>query len=172
MVPKMYHFHNLPPILPILQKRSYCIWMDTVTSSKRKELHAYLTKFVLSKVIQQTRSLGTFIYSVSARVSTQYVLVFTQRHPDGVCSVAFKEVDAAVACQKALNGRWFACRAVHAEIWDGVTNYQVNGGSSVFQYLLCLNEARFLTVAYFHALTWLIVVAFSKFCFKMGWKLF
>nr|CAB3254690.1 HIV Tat-specific factor 1 homolog [Phallusia mammillata] len=52
------------------------------------------------------------------------VIVF-DRHPDGVCSVAFKEIDAAIECQKALNGRWFAGKSVDAQIWDGATNYQM-----------------------------------------------
>jgi len=33
MVPKMYHFPNLPPILPILQKG--CTAVNMVTSSKQ-----------------------------------------------------------------------------------------------------------------------------------------
>ncbi|XP_076820008.1 17S U2 SnRNP complex component HTATSF1-like [Clavelina lepadiformis] len=52
------------------------------------------------------------------------VIVF-DRHPDGVCSVAFKANEDAKKCQQALNGRWFACKMVEANIWDGVTNYQI-----------------------------------------------
>ncbi|XP_059400640.1 HIV Tat-specific factor 1 homolog [Carassius carassius] len=52
------------------------------------------------------------------------VIVF-DRHPDGVASVAFKEPEEADMCQMALNGRWFGGRKLSAELWDGVTDYQV-----------------------------------------------
>ncbi|XP_078492632.1 17S U2 SnRNP complex component HTATSF1 isoform X1 [Ciona intestinalis] len=52
------------------------------------------------------------------------VIVF-DRHPDGVCSVAFKEAESATKCQRALNGRWFACKVIEASIWDGHTDYQI-----------------------------------------------
>ncbi|XP_076875625.1 17S U2 SnRNP complex component HTATSF1 [Brachyhypopomus gauderio] len=52
------------------------------------------------------------------------VIIF-DRHPDGVASVAFKEPDEADACQVALDGRWFGGRKLMAQLWDGVTDYQV-----------------------------------------------
>lgn len=52
------------------------------------------------------------------------VIVF-DRHPDGVASVAFKEPEDADVCQVALEGRWFGGRKLSAQLWDGVTDYQV-----------------------------------------------
>ncbi|XP_073686024.1 17S U2 SnRNP complex component HTATSF1 [Garra rufa] len=52
------------------------------------------------------------------------VIIF-DRHPDGVASVAFKEPEEADLCQIALNGRWFGGRKLSAQLWDGVTDYQI-----------------------------------------------
>ncbi|XP_051539402.1 HIV Tat-specific factor 1 homolog [Myxocyprinus asiaticus] len=52
------------------------------------------------------------------------VIIF-DRHPDGVASLAFKEPEEADMCQAALNGRWFGGRQLSAQLWDGVTDYQV-----------------------------------------------
>ena len=52
------------------------------------------------------------------------VIVF-DRHPDGVCSVAFKTTEGASKCQASLNGRWFGGKSVVATIWDGNTDYQI-----------------------------------------------
>ncbi|XP_036380777.1 HIV Tat-specific factor 1 [Megalops cyprinoides] len=52
------------------------------------------------------------------------VIIF-DRHPDGVASVAFKELEHADMCQVALNGRWFGGRKLLVELWDGSTDYQV-----------------------------------------------
>ncbi|KAJ8396522.1 hypothetical protein AAFF_G00018280 [Aldrovandia affinis] len=52
------------------------------------------------------------------------VIIF-DRHPDGVASVAFKEPEDADVCQLALEGRWFGGRKLSAQLWDGVTDYQV-----------------------------------------------
>ncbi|XP_051973716.1 HIV Tat-specific factor 1 homolog [Xyrauchen texanus] len=52
------------------------------------------------------------------------VIIF-DRHPDGVASVAFKEPEEADMCQAALNGRWFGGKQLSAQLWDGVTDYQV-----------------------------------------------
>ncbi|XP_051972570.1 HIV Tat-specific factor 1-like [Xyrauchen texanus] len=52
------------------------------------------------------------------------VIIF-DRHPDGVASMAFKEPEEADMCQAALNGRWFGGRQLSAQLWDGVTDYQV-----------------------------------------------
>uniref|UniRef100_A0A672SPW5 17S U2 SnRNP complex component HTATSF1 n=1 Tax=Sinocyclocheilus grahami TaxID=75366 RepID=A0A672SPW5_SINGR len=52
------------------------------------------------------------------------VIIF-DRHPDGVASVAFKEPEEADVCQAALNGRWFGGKKLSAQLWDGVTDYQV-----------------------------------------------
>ncbi|XP_020827440.1 17S U2 SnRNP complex component HTATSF1 isoform X1 [Phascolarctos cinereus] len=47
------------------------------------------------------------------------------RHPDGVASVSYKEPEEANLCIQALNGRWFGGRQLNVEVWDGVTDYQV-----------------------------------------------
>ncbi|XP_073399652.1 17S U2 SnRNP complex component HTATSF1 [Dendrobates tinctorius] len=52
------------------------------------------------------------------------VLIF-DRHPDGVASVSFKEAEESDACILALNGRWFGGRQLDVQIWDGVTDYQI-----------------------------------------------
>ncbi|XP_026864398.2 HIV Tat-specific factor 1 [Electrophorus electricus] len=52
-------------------------------------------------------------------------VILFDRHPDGVASVAFKEPEEADACQVALDGRWFGGRKLAANLWDGVTDYQV-----------------------------------------------
>ncbi|XP_029463671.1 HIV Tat-specific factor 1 isoform X2 [Rhinatrema bivittatum] len=52
------------------------------------------------------------------------VLIF-DRHPDGVASVSFKEPEEGDQCIQALHGRWFGGRQLHAEAWDGVTDYQI-----------------------------------------------
>uniref|UniRef100_A0A8D0HH69 17S U2 SnRNP complex component HTATSF1 n=1 Tax=Sphenodon punctatus TaxID=8508 RepID=A0A8D0HH69_SPHPU len=52
-------------------------------------------------------------------------LLIFDRHPDGVASVAFKDMEEADQCQQALNGRWFGGRQLSVENWDGVTDYQI-----------------------------------------------
>ncbi|XP_039260881.2 17S U2 SnRNP complex component HTATSF1-like [Styela clava] len=52
------------------------------------------------------------------------VLVF-DRHPQGVCSVSFKDFDEATKCRDAMNERWFAKRKISVDPWDGVTDYQI-----------------------------------------------
>ncbi|CAH2315156.1 HIV Tat-specific factor 1 [Pelobates cultripes] len=52
------------------------------------------------------------------------VLIF-DRHPDGVASVAFREVEESDMCIQTLNGRWFGGRQLVVEAWDGVTDYQI-----------------------------------------------
>ncbi|XP_054852868.1 HIV Tat-specific factor 1 [Eublepharis macularius] len=52
------------------------------------------------------------------------VIIF-DRHPDGVASVSFKEMEEADVCKQALHGRWFGGRQLCVEAWDGVTDYQV-----------------------------------------------
>ncbi|KAL8180811.1 UNVERIFIED_CONTAM: HIV Tat-specific factor 1, partial [Gekko kuhli] len=51
------------------------------------------------------------------------VIIF-DRHPDGVASVSFKEMEEADVCKQALHGRWFGGRQLCVETWDGVTDYQ------------------------------------------------
>ncbi len=50
--------------------------------------------------------------------------------------MAFKEPEEADTCQTTLNGRWFGGRKLSAELWDGVTDYQV-------KYLAYLKTSRF-----------------------------
>ena len=44
---------------------------------------------------------------------------------EGVVGVTFAEAEEADTCRDALNGRWFACRQLRAETWDGKTKYFV-----------------------------------------------
>lgn len=60
-----------------------------------------------------------------------------QRHPDGVASVAFKEPEEADTCQVALDGRWFGGRKLSAQLWDGVTDYQVKYCLKPFWIVIC-----------------------------------
>ncbi|XP_047661245.1 HIV Tat-specific factor 1 [Tachysurus fulvidraco] len=53
------------------------------------------------------------------------VIIF-DRHPDGVASVAFKNPEEADVCVSTLNARWFGGRQLSAQLWDGVTDYQVD----------------------------------------------
>ena len=46
-----------------------------------------------------------------------------ERNPEGVVSVTFSEAEEADVCRDAVNGRWFACRQLTAETWDGKTKY-------------------------------------------------
>jgi HIV Tat-specific factor 1 len=48
-----------------------------------------------------------------------------QYHPEGVVSIKFRTDDAAQACLKLMNGRFFGGRQLTAEMWDGLTNYNV-----------------------------------------------
>jgi len=52
------------------------------------------------------------------------VIVF-DNHPDGVCSVAFKQVEQAKACIQQMNNRLFMSKLVKLKHWDGVTDYKV-----------------------------------------------
>ncbi|XP_061658543.1 HIV Tat-specific factor 1 [Syngnathoides biaculeatus] len=52
-------------------------------------------------------------------------VILFDRHPDGVASVAFKELEHADACVASFHGRWFAGRQLAAMLWDGNTDYQV-----------------------------------------------
>ncbi|XP_011664875.1 HIV Tat-specific factor 1 homolog [Strongylocentrotus purpuratus] len=52
------------------------------------------------------------------------VLIF-DRHPDGVVSVKFKDVENADKCIQSLNGRWFAKRKLEVTHWDGKTDYKI-----------------------------------------------
>lgn len=48
-----------------------------------------------------------------------------KNNPDGVISIKFKTAVAAAECIKIFNGRFFACRQISCEYWDGVSNYKV-----------------------------------------------
>jgi len=52
-------------------------------------------------------------------------VVLFDRHCEGVCSVAFKEVKDAITCMESLNGRLFSGNKIEASLWDGVTDYQI-----------------------------------------------
>lgn len=48
-----------------------------------------------------------------------------QHHPECVVSIKFKQADPAQECLKLMNGRFFGGRQLTAELWDGITNYNV-----------------------------------------------
>jgi len=52
------------------------------------------------------------------------VIVF-DNHPEGVCSVAFKQVEEAKECVRQMNGRLLMGKVVRLKHWDGVTDYKV-----------------------------------------------
>lgn len=52
-------------------------------------------------------------------------VILFDRHTDGICSVAFKEIDSSIKCIAALNKRWFGGKLIEAFTWDGVTNYEI-----------------------------------------------
>ncbi|XP_023241798.1 HIV Tat-specific factor 1 homolog [Centruroides sculpturatus] len=52
-------------------------------------------------------------------------VVVYDRHPEGIVSVSFKEVEQADECVVLMNGRWFAGRQLRAETWDGRTKYKI-----------------------------------------------
>ena len=53
------------------------------------------------------------------------LVMFVQRHPDGVVMVTFSAPEEADNCVAAVNGRWFAGCQLEATSWDGRTKYQV-----------------------------------------------
>ena len=46
------------------------------------------------------------------------IMIF-DRHPDGVVSIKFADVESAHRCVKVMNGRFFAGRKLEAGMWDG-----------------------------------------------------
>lgn len=52
-------------------------------------------------------------------------VVIYDRHPEGIISVSFKEIEQADECVALMNGRWFAGRQLKAETWDGRTKYKI-----------------------------------------------
>ena len=40
-------------------------------------------------------------------------------------SIKFKQSEPAQECLKLMNGRFFGGRQLTAELWDGITNYNV-----------------------------------------------
>lgn len=52
------------------------------------------------------------------------VMIF-DKHPEGVVSVKFEEVEAVGLCISLMNGRNFAGRKITAEEWDGIVNYKI-----------------------------------------------
>ena len=48
-----------------------------------------------------------------------------QHHPEGVVSVKFRTPDAAAACIRVMEGRFFGGRRLEAALWDGVANFNV-----------------------------------------------
>jgi len=52
------------------------------------------------------------------------IMIF-DRHPDGVVSIKFADVESAHRCVKVMNGRFFAGRKLEAGMWDGHTNYKI-----------------------------------------------
>lgn len=84
-----------------------------------------------------------------------------QRHPDGVASVAFKETEEADACIQSFNGRWFGGRQLSAQLWDGVTDYQVNPETKTDGWRVLVTP---------HRRNKYIMVYVETVCFKVIWK--
>ena len=63
------------------------------------------------------------------RFSTRAVQLLQIRvyhyHPEGVVSIKFKQGEPAQECLKLMKGRFFGGRQLTAELWDGITNYNV-----------------------------------------------
>jgi HIV Tat-specific factor 1 len=53
------------------------------------------------------------------------VLTVFENNPQGVVAIKFQEPEDAEACIKKMDGRWFDKRQIHAEWYDGVSNYKV-----------------------------------------------
>lgn len=52
-------------------------------------------------------------------------VVIYDRHPDGVATVTFNEVEHADACIAMMKGRFFAGRQLQADHWDGKERFKV-----------------------------------------------
>ena len=51
------------------------------------------------------------------------VAVF-ENNPEGVVTVKFLDPPAAERCIEVMNGRYFAGKQIHADFYDGFTNYK------------------------------------------------
>ena len=51
------------------------------------------------------------------------------KHPEGVCSVKFRESDAAIACVQLMNGRFFGGRKLEVALYDGKSRYDIVGAT-------------------------------------------
>lgn len=49
-------------------------------------------------------------------------------HPAGVVSVRFVTDEGAQEALRVMGGRFFGGRRISAELWDGITNYNVKVG--------------------------------------------
>lgn len=58
-----------------------------------------------------------------------YIFV-SQKDPQGICSVRYKDDISAQACIRVMHGRFFAGRRVEAELYDGTTKYRRSGDAS------------------------------------------
>ena len=75
---------------------------------------------------------ATYITELSTDLQTECskfglvkkILIF-DRHPEGVVSVRFADLESAERCIEVMNGRFFAKRRLLAEHWDGATDYKV-----------------------------------------------
>ncbi|EDV24533.1 HIV Tat-specific factor 1-like protein [Trichoplax sp. H2] len=52
-------------------------------------------------------------------------IIIFDRHPEGVISITFANPEDRDKCLEVMHGRYFAKRKLHAEKWDGFTNYQI-----------------------------------------------
>jgi RNA recognition motif-containing protein len=52
------------------------------------------------------------------------IMIF-DRHPEGVVSIKFTEAESAHTCLSKMHNRIFDGRKLHAEMWDGHTNYKI-----------------------------------------------
>ncbi|BFZ60115.1 hypothetical protein YB2330_001137 [Saitoella coloradoensis] len=58
-------------------------------------------------------------------------VILYDEEPEGVVSVRFSDEEAARACVKAMNGRWFGGAQVEAMVYDGQIRYRKSGNKEV-----------------------------------------
>eukprot|EP00041_Stephanoeca_diplocostata_P040067 m.1638569 g.1638569 ORF g.1638569 m.1638569 type:complete len:403 (+) comp28776_c0_seq1:134-1342(+) len=52
------------------------------------------------------------------------IMIF-DRHPEGVVSIKFEDMQSAMRCIDKMHKRFFAGKELHAELWDGHTSYKI-----------------------------------------------
>ena len=118
---------KLGPVDKVLHS-SHCIVCFSVLScahpTAQELFHVQLSEDALAKRI----TIG--LQTLSRTPLTSAVLMLLQIrvyqfHPEGVVSIKFKQGEPAQECLKLMNKRFFGGRQLTAELWDGITNYNV-----------------------------------------------